>query len=248
MVGKRQIFFWPRVWICPLSPVMQKKYLLLSCFGAVLFCGCNQQARINNEKIQTLSQKIAELEQAQSKQMAVIQSELTSLAPTMNKMNNTYFEKNRDDALFFHTNTLYLLLTVGKQISAQLGVADTERIAQNSLAYSYHTNELTTLYLCTAQIEDAMNSQLSQIQASLTAQEKRIEDNINASTTQANTTLSDALLKQIKLSATPSAEETARQAKMAADLAQLQRDLAAIKTKLDALTAPPAVASPLVHP
>src|ERR1700744_2776094 len=102
---------------------MQKKYLILTCLGASLFCGCDKQAKINSEKIQTLSQKIAEVEQVQSKQMAVIQSELASLAPTMDKMNNNYFEKNRDDALFFQTNTLFLLLTVGKQISAQLGVA-----------------------------------------------------------------------------------------------------------------------------
>ncbi len=227
---------------------MQNKYLLLSCLGVLLFCGCDKQAKLNSEKIQTLSQKIAELEQMQAKQMAVIQSELTSLAPMMDKVNNTYFEKNRDDALFFHTNTLYLLLTVGKQISAQLGVADTERQVQNSLTYSYHTNQLTTLYLCTAQVEDAMNSQQSQIQAAMTAQESRIEENINTQTKQSNATLRDALVQQIKLSAAPAADEIARQTKIAADVAQLQRDLAAIKVKLDALAAPPVVVPPVARP
>lgn len=227
---------------------MQKKYLLLSCLGAILFCGCDKQAKINSEKIQALSQKIGELESVQSKQLAVIQSELNSLAPTMDKMNNTYFEKNRDDALFFHTNTLFLLLTVGKQISAQLGVADTERQTQNSLAYSYHTNQLSTLYLCTAQIEDVLSTQQSQLQAAMTALESRIEDNINNETKQANAALSDALVKQIKLSTTPSADEIARQTKMAADVAQLQRDLAAIKSRLDMLATPPVVNPAVAHP
>src|SRR5271170_6131663 len=114
---------------------MQKICFLLSLAGAVLFCGCNKQAKINNQKIDVLNQKIIQLEQIQSKQMEALQLQLTSLAPMLDKMNNSYFEKNRDDALFFHTNTLYLLLTIGKQIEAQLQAADTEREAQNSQAY-----------------------------------------------------------------------------------------------------------------
>src|ERR1700680_678716 len=115
---------------------MQKKYLLLSLIGAALLCGCNKQAKINSQKIDILSQKIVQLEQSQSQQMTVIQSQLTSLAPMLDKMNDSYFEKNHEDAYFYHTNTLYLLLTVGKKIQAQLETADTEREAQNSLAYS----------------------------------------------------------------------------------------------------------------
>src|ERR1700733_4969241 len=120
---------------------MQKTYLLLSLTAVVLFCGCNKHAKLNSAKIDILSQKIIQLEQSQSKQTAVIQSQLTSLAPMLDKMNNYYFEKSHDDAFFYHTNTLFLLLTVGQKIESQLQVADTERAAQNSLANFYHTNQ-----------------------------------------------------------------------------------------------------------
>src|SRR5271156_1349299 len=120
---------------------MQKTYLLLSLAGAVLFCGCEKQAKLNSAKIDILSQKIIQLEQTQSKQMAVIQSQLISLTPMLDKMNNYYFEKNHDDAFFYHTNTLFLLLTVGQKIESQLQVADSERAAQDALANFYHTNQ-----------------------------------------------------------------------------------------------------------
>jgi hypothetical protein len=206
---------------------MQKIYLLLSFVVISLFCGCDKEAKINSEKIQILSQKIVQLEQSQSKQMVVIQSELNSLAPMLDKINNTYFEKNRDDALFFHTNTLYLLVTVGKQIEAQLQTADAEREVQSSLTYSYHTNQLSTLYLCTAQIEDAMNSQ-----------ESRIENNINAETRRAGGVLSDVLQKQVELSSARDADEVARQKEMDAQVIQIQRDLATIKARLETTNLP----------
>jgi len=203
---------------------MQKICLLLSLAGAVLFCGCDKQTKINSEKIQILSQNIIQFEQNQSKQMASLQSQLTSLAPMLDKMNNSYFEKNRDDALFFHTNTLYLLLTIGKQIEAQLQAADAESEAQNSLAYYYHTNQLGAMYLSAAQMEDTMDSR-----------ESRIEDKINAETRR----VSDALLKQIKLSA-PDAVETAKRKEMEADVAQIQRDLDQIKSRLGITNQPAA--------
>ena len=199
---------------------MQKIYLLLSLTAAALLCGCNKQAKINSEKIDILSQKIVQLEQSQSKQMAAIQSELTSLAPMLDKMNDSYFEKNHEDAYFYHTNTLYLLLTVGKKIQAQLQTSDTEREAQNSLAYNYHTNQLGAMYLCTAQIEDAM-----------AGQESRIEDNVNAETRQIGATLGDALLKQIKLSA-PDEVEITRRKETETEVAQIQRDIDTIKARL----------------
>jgi hypothetical protein len=207
---------------------MQKIYLLLPLTATALLCGCNKQAKINSEKIDILSQKIVQLEQSQSKQMAAIQSELTSLAPMLDKMNDSYFEKNHEDAYFYHTNTLYLLLTVGKKIQAQLQTADTEREAQNSLAYSYHTNQLGAVYLCTAQIEDAMASQ-----------ESRIEDNVNAETRQIGATLGDALLKQIKLSA-PDEAEIARRKEMETEVAQIQRDMDSIKARLGITNQPAA--------
>jgi outer membrane murein-binding lipoprotein Lpp len=193
---------------------MKKIYLLALFVGAVLFCGCNKQAKINSQKIDILQQKIVQLEQSQSKQMAEIQSELTSLAPMLDKMNDTYFEKNHEDAYFYHTNTLYLLLTIGKKIQAQLQTSDTEREAQNSLAYNYHTNQLAAIYLCTAQIEDALASQ-----------ESRIEDNVNAQTRQMGATLSDTLQKQI-------ASYQVEIAAQKAAIAQIQRDVDMIKARL----------------
>jgi hypothetical protein len=207
---------------------MQKIYLLLSLIGAALLCGCNKQAKINSQKIDILSQKIVQLEQSQSQQMAAIQSQLTSLAPMLDKINDSYFEKNHEDAYFYHTNTLYLLLTIGKKIQAQLQVADTEREAQNSLAYNYHTNQLGTMYLCTAQIEDAM-----------AGQESRIEDNVNGETRQIGATLGDALLNQIKLSAPDEAEISRRKA-MEAEVTQIQRDLDSIKARLGITNQPAA--------
>ncbi len=193
---------------------MKKIYLSVLLVGAVLFCGCNKQAKINSQKIDILSQKIVQLEQSQSKQMAEIQSELNSLAPMLDKMNDTYFEKNHEDAYFYHTNTLFLLLTIGKKIQAQLQTADSAREAQNSVAYNYHTNQLSALYLCTAQIEDA-----------LVSQEGRIEDNVNAQTRQMGATLSDTLQKQIESYQVEIAAQKAA-------TAQIQRDLDMIKARL----------------
>ena len=88
--------------------------------GLILFlCGCNKQAKINSQKIDDLSRRITLLEQNQARQMQILQTELNELAPELNKVNSTYFEKDRDAALFFHTNTLYLLLTIGKQIETR---------------------------------------------------------------------------------------------------------------------------------
>lgn len=121
---------------------------------------------------------------------------------------------------FFHTNTLYLLLTIGKQIETQLQVADAERKAESSLMNGYHTNQLDTMFLCTLQIEDAM-----------AGQESNIEDQVNAETREVGAALGDELLKQIKSSA-PGADEAARRQKLEADVAQMQRDLDAIKARL----------------
>jgi hypothetical protein len=162
--------------------------------------------------------------------MAVFQTQLTSLAPMLDKMNNFYFEKGHDDALFFHTNTLYLLLTVDKNIESDLRVADAGRDAQNALAYDYHTNQLAMLHLYAAQIQDALDSQ-----------EKRIGDNVNAETRRVGAGLGDELTKQIKLSA-PDATEAARLKEMAADLAQIKRDLNALKAQLGQMTNSPVAA------
>jgi hypothetical protein len=218
---------------------MHKTCFLLSLTGAALLCGCDRQIKINSEKIQVLSQNIVQFEQSQAKQMTAIQAQLTSLAPMLDRMNNSYFEKNRDYELLYHTNTLYLLLMVDKKIEAHLQVADTEREAESSLAYSYHTNEMDLLQSCAAQIQDAITSQESRMRDAMAGQESRVEDKVNAETRRVGANLSDELLKQIKLSA-PDAVETARRSQMAADVAQMKQALDQIKVQLGQMTNPPA--------
>ena len=207
---------------------MKKTCFLVALAGAALLCGCGKQTKINTEEIKILSQQMIQLQQTQAKQMAAIQSELTSLAPMLDKINNFYFEKARDDALSYHTNTLYLLLAVDKNIESELQIAATEREAESSLVYSYHTNEMDLLNFHAAQIQDAM-----------AGQESRIADKVNVETRRVGADMSDILLKQIKLSA-PDEVEIARRRELAADVAQIKRDLDQIKMQLGQMTNQPA--------
>ena len=207
---------------------MQKTYFLLSLAGAALLCGCGKQTKINTEEIKILSLQMVQLQQSQAKQMAAIQLQLTSLAPMLDKINNFYFEKAHEDELSYHTNTLYLLLAVDKNIESELQIAATEREADSSLVYSYHTNEMDLLNFHAAQIQDAM-----------AGQESRIADKVNAETRRVGADMSDELLKQIKLSA-PDEVEIARRRELAADVAQIKRDLDQIKAQLGQMTNQPA--------
>jgi hypothetical protein len=206
---------------------MKNACFLVSLAGAVLLCGCGKQTKINTEEIKLLSQQMVLLQQTQARQMAEIQSQLVSLAPMLDKINNFYFEKARDDALSYHTNTLYLLLAVDKNIESELQVADAERQSDSSLIYSYHTNEMDLLNFYAVQIQDAMITQ-----------ESRIEDRVNDQTRQAVADVRDELMKQIKLSA-PDEAATARLKQMEADVAQIKLDLDQIKSQLAAMTNPP---------
>jgi len=207
---------------------MRKICLLLSLAGAAILCGCGKQTKINTAEIELLSQKMVQLQQTQAAQMAAIQSQLASLEPTLDKINGSYFEKAREDALFYHTNTLYLMLVVNSKIESDLQVAADDRKAEDSLAYSFHTNEMDMIYSVAAQIQDAM-----------TGQESRIEDKVNAETRRVGAGVSDELMKQIKLSA-PDAAEIARRREMEADMAQIKRELDQIKTQLGQMTNHPA--------
>jgi len=207
---------------------MKKTCFVVALTGAALLCGCGKQTKINTEEIKILSQQMVQLQQTQAKQMAAIQSELTSLAPMLDKINNFYFEKARDDALSYHTNTLYLLLAVDKNIESELQIAATEREADSSLVYSYHTNEMDLLNFHAAQIQDAM-----------AGQESRIADKVNVETRRVGVDMSDILLKQIKLSA-PDEVEIARRRELAADVAQIKRDLDQIKAQIRQMTNQPA--------
>jgi hypothetical protein len=201
---------------------MKKKYFML--IGAVMLCGCNQQTKLNTAKIEALSQQLAGFEQSQLRQMASIQAQLTALTPALDKINNSYFEKSHEDAFFFHTNTLYLLLTVDRKIEAQLQVAETERQAESSLAFYYHTNQTDTMYFCVAQIENAMESQ-----------ETRMLDKLN---TQTRLTGNETM-GQIRLLA-PDETEIARRKAMESDLAQIKSELEQIMMHLKLTNAPEA--------
>jgi hypothetical protein len=201
---------------------MKKKYFVL--IGAVLLCGCNQQTKLNTEKIEALSQQMAGFEQSQLRQMASIQAQLTALTPALDKINNSYFEKSHEDAFFFHTNTLYLLLTVDRKIEAQLQVAETERQAESSLAFYYHTNQTDTMYFCVAQIENAMESQ-----------ETRMLDKLNTQTRLTG----NEIMGQIQLLA-PDETEIARRKAMESDLAQIKSELEQIMAHLKLTNAPAA--------
>jgi hypothetical protein len=217
-------------WLNPVVETdMQKIYVLISLAGAVWFCGCDKQTQVNTEKIQALSQKIIQLQQNQARELAALQSQLASLPPMLDKMDSYYYAKGHDDALFYHTNSLQLLLAVDRKISTQFQDASTERETANSLAYYYHTNQTDTMFFCAAQIEDAM-----------AGQEKRIEDTVNAETRRVGAGVADELQQQIKSSA-PDKAEIARRMEMEVEIGQIKRDLELIKARLGITNPPPAL-------
>ena len=205
---------------------MLKKLLLLGGW-LTLFSGCEKQARLNSEKIDALTQRIAQQDELQANQIKVMQAQLAQLAPQLDRETSAYFEKNHDAALFFHTNTLYLLLTIGKQIESQLQAADEAHTAQNSLLQSYYTNQLNTTLLTAIHLEDLM-----------TNQESRVTENINAETRRVSLAVSNALAEQIKITAMPDTDEIGRRQKLEKNLAQMQQDLNAIKAKLETMSQP----------
>ena len=221
----------------------------LSLIGAVLCGGCDKQTKINSEKIQILSQNILQFEQNQSRQMAAIQSQLTALAPMLDRMNSSYFAKTHDAEFLYHTNTLYLLLIVDKKIEAHLQLADSERAAQNLSAFAYHTNETDLMQYYAAQIldaaagqesrlRDAMTNHENRLRSAMAGQESRIEDSVNAQTRLTGANLTDALLKQIELSAVPDVAEAARRRQMEVTVAQIKDELQQIKLQLNQLGSP----------
>jgi hypothetical protein len=204
---------------------MQKIYVLISLAAAAILCGCNNQTQVNTEKIQALSQKIIQLQQNQARDLAALQSQLASLPPMLDKMDGYYYAKGHDDALFYHTNALHLMLVLQKKTEAQFQDASTERETANSLAYYYHTNQTDTMFFCASQIEDAM-----------AGQEKRIEDTVNAETRR----VGGELQQQVKLVA-PDQSEIARRVEMEAEIGQIKRDLELINARLGITNPPPAL-------
>ena len=191
----------------------------LAVASLALLCGCDKQAKLNSAKNDLLSRNVVQFERDQAGEMAAIQTKLASLGPMLDKMNDFYFEKTHDQAFFFHTNTLYLILTVDKKIEAHLQQADTERAAQNAQAYAYYTNQVGMTFLCGTQIQNA-----------LAAQEGRTDEKIG----RAVADLREELQRQIN-PATPDADEIARRKQVAADVAEMKRELGQIRAQLAAL-------------
>ncbi len=195
---------------------MKKIFFLLPLAGVLLLGGCDKQTKLNTAKLEALSQQVIQFQQDQARQMAAIQTNLMSLTPALDKINGSYFEKSHEDAFFFHTNTLFLRLTVERRIEAQLQDADTQRAAESMMALYYHTNQTDTMYFCVAQIRSAVEAQHAQTLEKVNAEIHHVADD---------------LMKQIKLSV-PDEAEIARRKELAADVAQIKRDLETIKTRL----------------
>lgn len=210
-------------------------FILLSVCAAAL-CGCDKQAKINSQKIDALTAHIAHQEETEARQLAVMQTQLAMIAPQLDKETSAYFERNHDAALFFHTNTLFLLITIGKQIESQLQAADKARAAETAQLYNYHTNALTTSLLAAAQVEEATAGQAAKTEASINAETRRLIGELN-----------ETLRQQIKLSTAPDPDETAWRKNVSALLAQMQHDLQTIQARLMALS-PPAIPAPPTSP
>ena len=125
---------------------MQKIHLLLILAAAAFLCGCDKQTQANTQKIDVLTQKMFILQQAQSHQLDIIQKQLSSLPPLLDKVEQKYFKESQDKALFYHTNALYFLVTIDKRIQAQFDQAAAAQRASDQLAYFYHTNQTDTAY------------------------------------------------------------------------------------------------------
>ncbi len=190
---------------------------------AALLAGCNKQAKINSQKIDQLNQRIAQLEKEQQQQTRILQGEMNALAPELDRINSSYFEKDQDAALFFHTNTLYLLLTIGRQIEGQLQLADTERQTANGLDYTYHTNQLGALYICTTQLVQAVEDT-----------RKAVVEEVNQSTRQAVGEAEADTVAAVKAASAPDPALAAWRQQMIASLAQINQRLDVLASKMPA--------------
>jgi hypothetical protein len=206
------------------------KIVFPSLLVAALLCGCDKQTQVKTEKIDVLTQKMFILQQSQAKQLEAIQSQLAALQARLDKSSKAesdYFLQSQDRALFYHTNTLYFLLTVDKKIQGQFDLAAAAREDAKTRALFYHTNLLDTVYFCTSQVADGM-----------AAQEKRIEDNLNAQSTLMFKSLGEQLADQAKTAEANQAEAVKRIESLETRLAQIQRDLDQLKTHLVNLSKP----------
>ena len=148
---------------------------------------------------------------------------MNALAPELDRINSSYFEKDQDAALFFHTNTLYLLLTIGRQIEGQLQLADTERQTANGLDYTYHTNQLGALYICTTQLVQAVEDT-----------RKAVVEEVNQSTRQSVGEAEADTVAAVKAASAPDPGLEAWRQQMMASLAQINQRLDVLASRIPA--------------
>jgi hypothetical protein len=206
---------------------MPRIQLLSALAAAAMLCGCDKQVQVNTQKIDAVTQKMFAVQQAQSKQLADLQAQLAVLASRMDKTAADYYVQSQDKALFYHTNTLYFLLTIDKKIQSELQLAEAARASDSSRAFFYHTNTLDTIYFCTSQIADA-----------LTAQEKRLQDSVKTETAQWGKTLGDELASRKKVAAEDHDEMMKQLAALQTKLAQIQSDLNQLKAQIGGANRP----------
>jgi hypothetical protein len=189
------------------------------------FCGCEKQSKINGDKLDSLADRLAREEQVSSNKMLFLQGQLALLGPQLDKEAGDYFAKNHEAALFFHTNTLFLLVTIDKHIESQLQATETELAAQARTLYRDHTNELGTLLLSVAHIEETVQGQLNQL-----------EEKINAESARLHAATSNALMQEIKLPPATTADELAWRKQIQGELASLRHELETIKARFNPAT------------
>lgn len=212
-----------RVASCLNEMVMRVFRILFLAAVAAIFSGCEKQAKLNNEKLDQLAARLAQQEMVQSNKMLLIQAQLALLAPQLDKEASEYFEKNRDAALFFHTNTLYLLLNIDKHIETQLEKAELERAGISNAMFSYHTNQISTTLYGVAQVEETTQDQLN-----------KLEERLNAEAARLSHTTSNALMQEIIRPAELTTNEIAWRKEMQDTLAAIRRELESLKARLPA--------------
>ena len=205
---------------------MPKVQLLILCTGLFALCGCDKQVQVKTEKIDVLTQKMFILQQAQSKQLENLQTQLAVLSARLDKTEADYFVRSQEKALFYHTNTLYFLLAIDKRFQSQLDLATAARTAANSQAYIYHTNVTDTVLFCAAQIADGM-----------AAMEKRVQDNARTNAVQLGGMVIEELDKQSNSAAADRADIVRQIKSLETKLAQVQRNLDLLQSQLNSPSA-----------
>lgn len=207
---------------------MQKIYLLIALAVLALACGCDKENKTRIQNIDALTQKLIAQQQEQARQLADVRAQLAALPVQMDKTQFDYFLRSQEKALFYQTNALYLLLAVDKNIQAQFQLAAEAREAATHQAYLFHTNET-----------DLAVYQTTRLISALADHDKIILEGVSTEIRRANAALAESVTNQVRQLAADKSDATRLQA-IEADLAQMQRDLAQLKSRLGIADGPAA--------